>query len=236
MTPPDTTRSASPEPVEAGLAQALPAPSHGLSRWLRLALRIVPVILLAAAVWVLWREFRHLSFTAVSAAMAGWGLRAILLSVALSVLSFLLMGAIEWVGLRWTGARVPFWPTQMGSFLANAIAHAIGANLLISGAIRARFYDRYGVSLTQVAATTLFNGMSFAVGLATLGGGGLLLASHAELAATAIPVPLARAAGGLLLGGALSWIAICAIRHEKPLSAFGRSVMLPTARDAVLQL
>jgi uncharacterized membrane protein YbhN (UPF0104 family) len=123
-----------------------------------------------------------------------------------------------------------------GSFLAGAIGHAIGANLLVAGAVRARLYDRYGVSLTQVAATTLFNGMSFAVGLGALGGGGLLLASHAELAATAIPISLARTAGGLLLAGSLGWVAICFLRHEKPIRAFGRSLSLPRAGDAVLQL
>jgi uncharacterized membrane protein YbhN (UPF0104 family) len=118
---------------------------------MRLGLRIVPPILLVAAVWVLWREFHKLSFEAVKAAMAGWGVTAIVLTLVLSVVSFLLMGLIEWVGLRWTGARVPMGATQMGSFLANGIAHAIGANLLTSGAIRARFYERFGVSLTQAA-------------------------------------------------------------------------------------
>jgi uncharacterized membrane protein YbhN (UPF0104 family) len=235
VTPPDVTRSATPEPVEEALAHALPAPRHGLTRWIRLALRIVPIVLLAAAVWVLWREFRHLSFTAVSAAMAGWGLRAILLSVALAVVSFLLMGAIEWVGLRWTGARVPFWPTQLGSFLANAIAHAIGANLLISGAIRARFYDRYGVSLTQVAGTTLFAATAFGVGLSALSGAGLLLASHADLARTAIPPPVARALGAALLTVCAGYVVLCAVRR-RPITAFGRSVTLPSLGDALSQL
>jgi uncharacterized membrane protein YbhN (UPF0104 family) len=198
-------------------------------------LRIVPVILLAAAVWVLWREFHHLSLTAVSAAMAGWGLQAIALAVALAVISFLLMGAIEWVGLRWTGARVPFWPTQMGSFLANAIAHAIGANLLISGAIRARFYDRYGVSLTQVAGTTLFAAAAFGVGLAALSGGGLLLASSADLARTAIPPLVGRGLGVTLLAASGGYVALCALRR-KPITAFGRSVTLPSLKDALWQL
>jgi len=235
VTPPDRTRSAPPEPVEVQLAHALPAAHHGLSRALRLALRIVPAVLVAAAVWVLWREFHHLSFAAVSAAMAGWGLRAILMSVTLAVISFLLMGAIEWVGLRWTGARVPFGPTQMGSFLANAIAHAIGANLLISGAIRARFYDRYGVNLTQVAGTTLFAGAAFGVGIAALSGAGLLLASDGDLARTAIAVPVARGLGAALLAAAGGYVVLCAVRR-RPISAYGRSVTLPSFRDALAQL
>jgi uncharacterized membrane protein YbhN (UPF0104 family) len=122
-----------------------------------------------------------------------------------------------------------------GSFLANAIAHAIGANLLVSGAVRARLYDRYGVGLTQVAATTLFGGMSFAVGIGALGGGGLLLATPAELAATAIPLGLARGAGGAMVAASLGWIVLCAARR-RPLTLFRRSLTLPSAKDAVLQL
>ncbi len=225
------------QPIEEELAHALPAAAaHPLARFTKLALRIVPLVLLVAAFFVLRREFRGLSWTAVARAMDGWGHAAILGALLLSALSFLLMGVVEWLGLRWAGAKLPWGAAISGSFLSGAIGHAIGANLLVAGAVRARLYDRYGVGLTQVAATTLFNGISFAVGLSALGGSGLLLASHAELAATAIPIPLARGAGALLLAGALGWVALCAIRHDKPLSAFGRSLTLPTARDALLQL
>ena len=228
MTSPDPTRSAPPEPVEAGAARPW-------ARWLSLALKVVPPVMLIAAAWVLWQEFHELSFTAVRAHMAAWGWRAIALSVVLSVVSFLLMGAIEWVGLRWTGARVPFGATQLGSFLANAIAHAIGANLLISSAIRARFYERHGVSLTQVAGTTLFAGLSFAVGLGTLSGAGLLLASDADLARTAIPAAVARGLGVALVLLSAGYVLTCALRR-RPITALGRSVTLPSFWDALWQL
>lgn len=224
------------EPVEIELAAALPTPeARPLARMTKLALRVVPIVLLVAAVFVLRREFRGLSWSQVAAAMDGWGHLAIIAALLLSVASFLLMGVVEWLGLRWAGAKLPWGVAVAGSFLAGAIGHAIGANLLVAGAVRARLYDRYGVTLTQVAVTTLFNGMAFAVGLGALGGGGLLLASHAELAATAIPVSLARTAGVILLAGSLGWVLLCAVRR-KPLSAFGRSLTLPSARDAVLQL
>jgi uncharacterized membrane protein YbhN (UPF0104 family) len=239
VTAPHLTRPSKPQALKAELARDLAPPPSGrhprLARGVHLALRIVPPVMLVAAVWVLWREFHKLSFEAVKAAMAGWGLTAIVLTLVLSVVSFLLMGLIEWVGLRWTGAKVPMGATQMGSFLANAIAHAIGANLLISGAIRARFYDRYGVSLTQVAGTTVFAAASFGVGLAALSGAGLLLASHADLARTAIPPTIGRALGVALLAAALGYVLLCALRR-RPLTGFGRSVALPSARDALAQL
>ncbi|MFC3069935.1 lysylphosphatidylglycerol synthase domain-containing protein [Phenylobacterium soli] len=224
------------EPVEVELAEALPTPqAKPLARVTKLALRIVPLVLLVAAVFVLRREFKGLSWDAVGKAMDGWGHLAIIAALVLAVLSFLLMGVVEWLGLRWAGAKLPWGVAVAGSFLAGAIGHAIGANLLVAGAVRARLYDRYGVTLTQVAVTTLFNGMSFAVGLGALGGGGLLLASQAELAATAIPVSLARSAGAVLLAGSLGWVLLCMVRR-RPLSAFGRSLTLPAGRDAVLQL
>lgn len=235
MTTPDETRAKPPEPVREELARDLAAHRYPLSAGVRWTLRIVPVVLLAAAAWVLWREFHHLSFAAVSAAVAGWGAAAIAWSLVLAVASFLLMGAIEWVGLRWTGARLPWGPILWGSFLANAIAHAIGANLLISGAIRARVYDRYGVGLTQVAGATLFSGVSFAVGLSALSGAGLLLASTAELAATAIPPAVGHGLGAALVAGSLGYVLLCALRRA-PLTAFGRSLTLPSFGDALAQL
>ena len=223
------------KPIEAALASALPDSRHRLALVGRRALAVIPPVLLVAAVWVLWREFHNLSFAAVAAAMAGWGHGAILGSLALFVVSFTLMGVVEGVGLRWTGARIPWGPVIAVSFLANAIAHSIGANLLVSGAIRARFYDRYGVRLSQVAATTLFSGLSFAVGLAALSGSGLLLATSADLAATAIPVVFARVLGSGLVTAALGYVAVCGLRR-RPISAFGRSLVLPSAGDAMAQL
>jgi uncharacterized membrane protein YbhN (UPF0104 family) len=201
----------------------------------RLALRVIPVIMLVAAGWVLWREFHKLSFEAVTHAIAGWGALAVTLALLLSATSFMLMAVIEWTGLRWTGAKVPLRTVILGSFLANAIAHAIGANLLISGAIRARTYARHGVGLTQVAGATAFDATTFGVGLAALSGTGLLFASRAELDATAIAPYVARWAGVALLTAALGYVALCAI-VRRSFRIFGRDITLPRLKDALTQL
>jgi uncharacterized membrane protein YbhN (UPF0104 family) len=224
------------EPVSAELGKAPAAHRRHLwalaRRWM---LRLVPVVLLVAAGWVLWREFHHLSFAAVASEMNAWGHARILLALLLSAFSFVLMGVVEWLGVRWAGARVPWGPVLATSFLANAIAHAVGANLLVAGAIRARLYDRYQANLTQVAATTLFGGVSFAVGLATLGGGGMVLSSARQIEATAIPVELARGFGAALLLLVACYVVLCAVRRA-PLRLFGRSITLPSAGDAVAQI
>jgi uncharacterized membrane protein YbhN (UPF0104 family) len=224
------------QPIEDEFAAALPDRRITLAalvrRW---ALRLVPVALLIAAGFVLWREFHSLSLSAVADAMNAWGHARIMGALLLSAFSFLLMGVVEWLGVRWAGARVPWGPVLAASFVANAIAHAVGANLLVSGAVRARLYDRYNVSLTQVAATTLFGGVSFAVGLATLGGGGLLFSSPHQIAATAIPLQVARGLGWTLLAAVACYVALCTVRRA-PLRLFGHSLTLPSAGDAVAQI
>lgn len=223
-------------PVADDLAQAMPTQRSEVAvfarRWL---LRLAPVVLLVAAGVVLWREFHHLSLSAVAASMDDWGHARIVAALLLSIFSFVLMGVVEWFGVRWVGAKIPWGPVFTASFLANAIAHSVGANLLVSGAVRARLYDRYQVSLTQVAAATLFGGVSFAVGLAALGGAGLLLSGSHEIAITAIPVPIARAAGAVLVTAALGYVALCAVRRA-PLRAFGHTMTLPSVSAAAAQL
>lgn len=233
---PGPSAEPTPEPLTTELAEALPDRRAGAiafaRRW---ALRVVPVILLVAAGAVLWREFHHLSLAAVAQSMDAWGHARILMALALAAFSFVLMGVVEWLGVRWSGASVPWGPVLGGSFVANAIAHAVGANLLVSGALRARFYDRYQVTLTQVAATTLFSGMSFAVGVAALGGAGLALSPAHQISATAVPLHVARVIGWSLLAAVGAYVLLCALRRE-PLRAFGRSLTLPSGADALAQI
>ncbi|WP_374468576.1 YbhN family protein [Phenylobacterium sp.] len=234
--PPDLAPLPRDHPLEDELAQALPDRRTTLGVLLRRwALRLIPLVLLGAAVYVLWRDYHHLSPGEIAAEIRRWGSADIAAALVLSALSFLLMGVVEKVGLTWMGARLPWGPTLSTAFIANAIAHALGANLLVSGAVRARLYDRYGVSLTQVAGATLFQGFSFAVGISTLAGAGLLLASPQALAASAIATPVARTAGMVLLSGVAAYLLACAF-HRRPLHAFGRTLVLPSPGKALIQL
>jgi uncharacterized membrane protein YbhN (UPF0104 family) len=91
------------------------------------------------------------------------------------------------------------------------------------------------VTLTQVAATTLFGGMSFAVGLAALGGCGLAFSSPQQVAATAMPLLVARGLGVALMLFSAGYVLLCIVRRA-PLRLFGRSFELPTGGDAAAQV
>lgn len=224
--------------VEAELAAALPETqgSRFFPMLRGLAWHLVAFILLGAAAYILWREFHEISLGQVASAMRAWGWDSILLALGLSATSFLLMGTIEWLGLRWAGARIAVRSALTGSFIASAIAHSLGANLIVSGAVRARYYAKYGVTLRQVAAATVFHGFSFAVGLSTLAGLALLLAGSHDIAAVSrIANPVADGLGAILLTGVGAYVALCATLR-RPLRGFGHSVRLPSVRVAAAQL
>ena len=193
-------------------------------------------VLLGAAAYILWREFHDISAAEAAAAIRAWGWDSIVIAVSLSASSFLIMGFVEWMGLRWAGAQVPLPRALAGSFVASSIAHTLGANLIVSGAVRARFYARHGITLRQVAAATLFHGFSFTVGIATLAGLAFLLAGSRELTAVSrIPTSVADSAGVILITGVLGYVVLCAVLH-RPLRAFGHSVRLPSWRVAIAQI
>lgn len=227
-----------PEDVEEELAAALPeTQGRQFGRFLRGAVwHFVAVLLLAAAAFILWREFRDLSPADLAAAIRAWGWQSAVLAVLFSALSFLLMGLVELMGLRWAGAKIGVRAGLAGGFIACAISHSLGANLLVAGAVRARFYAKYGISLRQVAAATVFNSFTFTVGICTLAGVSLLLAGSDEIAAVSrIANPVADILGGLLVTGVTAYIVLCAVLH-RPLRAFGHSVKLPSFRMALAQL
>jgi uncharacterized membrane protein YbhN (UPF0104 family) len=226
------------EDLEEELAAALPETqgSRFSPMIQRLAWNLVAFILLGGAAYILWREFHTLRLEQVLAAMEAWGWGSVVAAMGLSATSFLLMGTVEWLGLRWAGAAVKPTSALAGSFIASAIAHTLGANLIVSGAVRARYYAKYQVTLRQVAATTLFHGFSFAVGLSTLAGLALLLAGSRDIAAVSrIANPVADGMGVILLGGVATYVVLCAVLR-RPLRGFGHSVKLPSWRVAIAQL
>jgi len=232
------THDALIEDVEEELAAVLPdTQGRRFGPMIRgAAWHLLAALLLAAAAYILWRQFRDLSLSELSAAIRAWGWQGVTIAVTLSASSFLMMGFVEWLGLRWAGARLRLRTALAGSFIASAMAHSLGANLLVSGAVRARYYARHGVTLRQVAATTVFQSFSFTVGLAGLAGVCLVAARSSDMAAASrIANPVADGLGAALLLGVATYIGLCALLH-RPLRAFGHSVRLPSLPVALTQL
>lgn len=219
-------------------AKAAPLPAMG-ENWtgaLRTIIaRVLPVALLAAAAWVLWRELHGLSLAEIGREIHAWGAGRIALAAALVALSYGLLAANEQLGLRWAGAKVPLLSGLTGSFVAYAFANSIGLTPIVAGAVRARLYGRHGADVGKVARTTLYCAVSFALGLSSLAGVSLLCAPPATFDALHLHPGPARAVGIALLALPAAYILAC-LTARGTLRVFGRAFTLPPPSSGLAQL
>lgn len=208
------------------------APKRQIRRW--------PRYFLAAAVTTLavfllhrtlsqydWKELVN-AVTAVSSGhLAG--------ALGFTTLSYFSLTFFDYLALHYARHPLPYRRAAIASFTSLSIGHTVGLAALSSGAIRYRFYSRWGLRGSEVAQVIVFSGMTVGLGLAIVGGAALLFepdlamevlglsrASVHLVAAVALALPVAYVSAAALLRRAVS------IR--------GREVRMPTLKLALAQL
>lgn len=209
-----------------------PTRLHVLGRW---AGRLAPAALLSLAAFVLWRELGRLDPGDVGEAMAAWGPVRIAAAVGLTATSYSLLAMIEWLGLRWAGASVPFRTAMLGAFSANAFAHTLGFGLLVGGAVRARLYARSGATLSAIARTTVFGSTTFGLGILLLAGLALLRRPNFPILGVGLRPDLGLGAGVLLVALPGVYLAACA-GFRRPVRIGRQTLHLPSAPVAGAQV
>jgi uncharacterized membrane protein YbhN (UPF0104 family) len=191
-------------------------------RW---APRLFGAGLIVCACLVLWREVRALDAGEVAAYMRAWGAWRIVLASGLAATNFALVAAVEWLGLRWSGAPLPWRMAALRSFMVNGLIHSLGANVVTAALTRSWVYRRTGIRLLTSATVTAFAAVTLFAGLAVLVGCALLSSSPQQLQGIRLEVGPARVGGGLLLGVVVAYLAACA---RWPSARLFRDVRLPS--------
>ena len=197
--------------------------------------RVAIGMVIVLAVFLLYRTLSHYdpqdlwaSVTSVPGArLAG--------AAGFAAASYLCLTLFDWLGLRYAGHPLPWPRTAFASFTALSIGQNIGMAGFSTGAIRYRFYGRWGLHVSDVAKVILFSGATVALGLAMLGG--LIILVRPQLAAEFLG--LGRAATIALAAGALSLCAayLAASAFVRGKVGVGRwTVEMPPLRLAAAQL
>lgn len=142
---------------------------------LRNALRLLFVAAIAGAGYLLYRTWSQYSFDDVMRALTSIPTTHLALGLAFAACSYLCLACNDWLGTRYAGKPLPFRQAALASFTALSIGHNVGLAALSSGAVRYRFYSRWGLTTEEVAKIIVFSGATVALGLSTLGAVGLYL-------------------------------------------------------------
>ncbi len=194
-----------PEPDAAGCS----APrSRGRLLAVRLGRQcphLLGLLLLLGAIFVVQREFRHLSFRQVRDGLHAIPGRALLASAGCTLLSYFILSFYDRLATLHAGCRVGFRRTCFASFCSYVLSHNLGFAALSGAAVRFRLYGNWGVPPTQIAQIIAFCSLTFVFGACGLIGGVLLIEPAAvPFLGHALPTALLRLAGlaawGVVIG------------------------------------
>ena len=141
-----------------------------LKRALRHAPAVLGMVLLAGAVYVVQREFRHLNVRDVGRALSAIPGRALVQAAVLTVLSYGLLTFYDKLATIYAGHYVRFSRTAFASFCAYALAHNLGFAAVSGAAVRYRLYAHWGLTPVQIGKVVAFSSLTFGLGGMTLGG------------------------------------------------------------------
>lgn len=148
--------------------------------------------------------------------------------------SYACLTLFDYLALIYAGKPLSYPRAALASFSSLSIGHNLGFAALSSGAVRYRFYRRWGLSTLDVAKVILFCGATVAIGIAVLAAVALLLRPELAVRMTGLSsVRLRLVAFGILLVMS-GYLAACAF--VTPAFTFrGHSVKLPDLRLALAQ-
>ncbi|CAN7277025.1 lysylphosphatidylglycerol synthase domain-containing protein [Rhizobium sp. LjRoot254] len=143
--------------------------------FLRYLFRIIIVVAVAGALYLLYNTLQQYSFDEISRALRSIPASNLMLGLAFAAGSYFCLSCNDALAVRYAGKPLPFHQTALASFTGLSIGHNVGVAALSSGAIRYRFYSRWGLTTEEVAKVILFCGMTVGLGLATLGAAAIFL-------------------------------------------------------------
>lgn len=172
-------------PEDAPEPSPPPSPGGRTARLRRLGARafqpLFAVAMLAAAAWVLHREFRGVTAAEIGQALGAVPPWALVAAACASALSYASATGSDWWALSTVGKRLAAWRIFLATFVACALANGLGFSAATGGAARLRFYRAWGLSTAETGMVILLAGIAalcaggVAAGLALLLSPGLAL-------------------------------------------------------------
>ncbi|MGF7162072.1 hypothetical protein FHS85_003715 [Rhodoligotrophos appendicifer] len=210
-------------------SKASPRP---LKRWLSPAIAVVAT---GVAAFLLYRALKDYSAEELIAAVTGFPVERLLFAALFAALSYLCLTGFDMLALRYVQKPLPYPKVALTSFTALSIGHTIGLAALSSGAVRYRFYSRWGLSLAEIAQVIVFCGLTVGVGLVTLGG--IALLARPDLAAEVTGVSRALVIGiGISCVIAIAAYLAAAAFYRRKITIRGEEIALPPFRLAIGQI
>jgi uncharacterized membrane protein YbhN (UPF0104 family) len=204
---------------------------RGMAQWVG---TLVGAVIVCFVVVIGYRLLHDYRWDDVAKALSDVPLASIARSAVFVAASYTCLTFFDWIALRCIDRPLAWPQAALASFTSLSIGHNVGFAGLSSGAVRYRFYSRWGLSFEDVAKLVVFCGITVALGLATTAGCSLLLNPALASSVAGVSPAVARLVGMLLLVIPSAYVGLT--RFRSSLAAFGRTVKLPSTKLALAQI
>jgi phosphatidylglycerol lysyltransferase len=205
---------------------------QAIKRWL---LALLSVTIFALVLYVVHRLLNEYRWRDVLVHMRAIPAQKIGFAVLFTAMSYLVLTGFDALGLRYAGRQVPYRRTALVSFMSYAFGHNVGVAAFSGAALRYRLYSTMGLGVVDVATVVGFCSLTTLLGIATVGGTGLLLEPNVVAAASNLHRDLIQGIGVTVLICALLYLTWAIFAHRQ-LTIKGWSLRPPGARIALPQL
>jgi uncharacterized membrane protein YbhN (UPF0104 family) len=188
----------------------------------------------ALAAYLVWRGLSRYSLAEIGHSLAAIPPGRLAAAIAFTACSYLCLTGFDALALRHVGKPLAYPKVALASFVSLGIGHNVGIASLSSGAVRYRYYSRWGVKAADVARLVVFCGVTVCLGLATLGGVALLAFPHDAEGLIGLTPGQLKLAAATALAMPVAYVAASAF-VSRPIGIGKWSMELPTAKLAIAQ-
>lgn len=131
---------------------------------------VLGLALLIGAIYVVWKEFRHLKIADIKVALEAIPTHALVISFIWTFFSYWVLTFYDRLGTMYAGHKVSYGRVSFASFCAYSLSHNLGFAAVSGAAVRYRLYAHWGLTPFQIAKVVAFCSVTFALGGMVLGG------------------------------------------------------------------
>lgn len=185
--------------------------------------------------WLVYRTLSQYSWEDIRLSISEIARINFALALAFAACSYLCLTLFDFLALRYVGKPLSYPRAALASFTSLSIGHNVGVAALSSGAVRYRFYSRWGLNAEEIAKLIVFCGVTVGLGLVTLAGLCLVLLPDTAGRVAGLGTGASVALGAGCLTASAAYLALAAfVRGEMKVRSW--RFALPTSGIAALQI
>lgn len=141
-------------------------------------LAIIAIVMFALASKSLFHMAHTLDMAQVKSIFTSTPPLTMLKAVGVVIAAYMLLSVYDLIAIRYLKTKIPYPKILNTSLTAFSIGHTLGVSMLSAGAVRFRYYGKYGVESTKIANIILLVSLAFSYGMMTVIGISLVVNPH----------------------------------------------------------